>query len=516
MRIGRLIFGVMLGVISMWFSHDLHAAEHQVETMREFEQAWHLDEPDQTIRLEADIVDDLATGLEPRTQDVTLIGDGYELAFAPEQNKQPVSLTSLGEIKLAGELWLSGADETPLINARRVQALPDSNVSMSPGYQGRMVVADEVIINGQFVLHGSHGDMITAPNIQIASDGFVEAFGQTGGHVFATDSGGKLSVASGAHVSVSVLQQSDGPIVGPIDMGFEQVVIQDGAQVDIASIQPALLWQHADAAMVTVESGGRLQLTGLQQQAVVYKNQNGVSGGGLQVKKAGRLSVTGSNTTALIEFCQPTVLKIVAPAELAFVNTQERGLVYQRNRGTFELQQIIAHSTTTSSVVAEFSIQSLRVKGRGNGQTVSDLPYAVSTWVDSLNKLTARPLPAEEPMSMTMTPVSFGSVSKSYGQASRTAALPGTGVLTVQGSILKSWAVQLRLARPFTNRLTGQVVSPQLIANQQIITESFQEILSGDVGQTHATRFEMQIGDHDVIPIGDYDAELEIKLVAGP
>lgn len=107
-------------------------------------------------------------------------------------------------------------------------------------------------------------------------------------------------------------------------------------------------------------------------------------------------------------------------------------------------------------------------------------------------------------------------MSKSYGQASRTAALPGTGVLTVQGSILKSWAVQLRLARPFTNRLTGQVVSPQLIANQQIITESFQEILSGDVGQTHATRFEMQIGDHDVIPIGDYDAELEIKLVAGP
>ena len=78
-----------------------------------------MDEPDQTIRLEADIVDDLATGLEPRPQDVTLIGDGYELAFAPEQNKQPVSLTSLGEIKLAGELWLSGADETPLINARR-------------------------------------------------------------------------------------------------------------------------------------------------------------------------------------------------------------------------------------------------------------------------------------------------------------------------------------------------------------------------------------------------------------
>ena len=63
MRIGRLIFGVMLGVISMWFSHDLYASEHRVETMREFEQAWHLDEPDQTIRLEADIVDDIATGL---------------------------------------------------------------------------------------------------------------------------------------------------------------------------------------------------------------------------------------------------------------------------------------------------------------------------------------------------------------------------------------------------------------------------------------------------------------------
>lgn len=102
MRIGRLIFGVMLGVISMWFSHDLYASEHRVETMREFEQAWHLDEPDQTIRLEADIVDDIATGLAPRTQDVTLIGDGYELAFAPEQNKQPVSLTSSGEIKLTG------------------------------------------------------------------------------------------------------------------------------------------------------------------------------------------------------------------------------------------------------------------------------------------------------------------------------------------------------------------------------------------------------------------------------
>ena len=71
MRIGRLIFGVMLGVISMWFSHNLYASEHRVETMREFEQAWHLDEPDQTIRLEADIVDDIATGLEPRTQDVT-------------------------------------------------------------------------------------------------------------------------------------------------------------------------------------------------------------------------------------------------------------------------------------------------------------------------------------------------------------------------------------------------------------------------------------------------------------
>ena len=368
-----------------------------------------MDEPDQTIRLEADIVDDLATGLEPRPQDVTLIGDGYELAFAPEQNKQPVSL-------------------------------------MSPGYQGCMVVADEVIINGQLVLHGSHGDMITAPNIQIASEGFVEAFGQTGGHVFATDSGVQLTVESGAHISISVMQQSDGLNVGPIDMGFDRVVIQDGAQVDVASIQPALLWQNTDAAMVTVESGGRLQLTGLQQQAVVYKNQNGVSGGGLQVKKAGRLSVTGSSTTALIEFCQPTVLKIVVPAELAFVITQERGLVYQRNRGTFELQQLIAHSTTTNSVATEFSIQSLRVKARGNGQTVSDLPYAVSAWVDSLNKLTARTLPAEEPMKVVMTPVSFGNVLKPYGQSVRTTALPGTGILTAQGSILKSWAVQLRLA----------------------------------------------------------------------
>ena len=372
MRIGRLIFGVMPGVISMWFSHDLYASEHRVETMREFEQAWHLDEPDQTIRLEADIVDDIATGLAPRTQDVTLIGDGYELAFAPEQNKQPVSLTSLGEIKLTGELWLSGADEAPLINARRVQTLPDSNVSMSPGYQGRMLVADEVIINGQLVLHGSHGDMISAPNIQVGADGFVEAFGQTGGHVFATDNGGQLTIAAGGHVSISVLQQSDGPIVSPIDMGFDQVVMQDGSRVDIASVQPALFWQKTDAAMVTVESGGQLQLTGLQQQAVVYKDQNGVSGGGLQVKQDGRLFVRGRTTTALIEFCQPTVFKIVAPAELELVNTQERGLVYRRNRGTFELQQLIAHSTTPNSDTEEFSIQSLRVKGRGNGQTVSD------------------------------------------------------------------------------------------------------------------------------------------------
>ena len=516
MRIGRLIFGVMLGVISMWFSHDLYASEHRVETMREFEQAWHLDEPDQTIRLEADIVDDIATGLAPRTQDVTLIGDGYELAFAPEQNKQPVSLTSLGEIKLTGELWLSGAEEAPLINARRVQTLPDSNVSMSPGYQGRMLVADEVIINGQLVLHGSHGDMIIAPNIQVGPDGFVEAFGQTGGHVFATDNGGQLTIAAGGHVSISVLQQSDGPIVSPIDMGFDQVVMQDGSRVDIASVQPALFWQNTDAAMVTVESGGQLQLTGLQQQAVVYKDQNGVSGGGLQVKQDGRLFVRGRTTTALIEFCQPTVFKIVAPAELELVNTQERGLVYRRNRGTFELQQLIAHSTTPNSDTEEFSIQSLRVKGRGNGQTVSDLPYAASTWLDSLNKLTARPLQIERPMTMAMTPVSFGSVSKSYGQSTRTVALPGTGVLTVQGSILKSWAVHLRLARPFTYRVTGQVISPQVIANQQIITESFQEILSGQEAQTHETRFEMQIGDHEVVPLGDYEAELEIKLVAGP
>lgn len=156
------------------------------------------------------------------------------------------------------------------------------------------------------------------------------------------------------------------------------------------------------------------------------------------------------------------------------------------------------------------------MKARGNGQTVSDLPYAVSAWVDSLNKLTARPLPAEEPMKVVMTPVSFGNVLKPYGQSVRTTALPGTGILTVQGSILKSWAVQLRLARPFTNRVTGQAISPQLMANQQNITESFQEILSGQVGQTHATRFEMQIADHDVIPLGDYEAELEIKLVAGP
>ncbi|MCT0948182.1 hypothetical protein EFL45_01795 [Weissella confusa] len=500
----------------MWFSHDLYASEHRVETMREFEQAWHLDEPDQTIRLEADIVDDIATGLAPRTQDVTLIGDGYELAFAPEQNKQPVSLTSLGEIKLTGELWLSGAEEAPLINARRVQTLPDSNVSMSPGYRGRMLVADEVIINGQLVLHGSHGDMISAPNIQVGADGFVEAFGQTGGHVFATDNGGQLTIAPGGHVSISVLQQSDGPMVSPIDMGFDQVVIQDGARVDIASIQPVLFWQKTDAAMVTVESGGRLQLIGLQQQAVVYKDQNCVSGGGLQVKQDGRLFVRGRTTNALIEFCQPTVFKIVAPAEMELVNTQERGLVYRRNRGTFELQQLIAHSTTPNSDTEEFSIQSLRVKGRGNGQTVSDLPYAASTWLDSLNKLTGRPLQTEQPMTMAMTPVSFGSVSKSYGQSIRTDALPGTGILTVQGSILKSWAVHLRLARPFTNRVTGQVISPQLIANQQIVTESFQEILSGQEAQTHETRFEMQIGGHEVVPLGDYEAELEIKLVAGP
>lgn len=379
-----------------------------------------------------------------------------------------------------------------------------------------MLVADEVIINGQLVLHGSHGDMITAPNIQVGPDGFVEAFGQTGGHVFATDNGGQLTIAPGGHVSISVLQQSDGPIVSPIDMGFDQVVLQDGSRVDIASVQPALFWQNTDAAMVTVESGGQLQLTGLQQQAVVYKNQNGVSGGGLQVKQDGRLFVRGRTTTALIEFCQPTVFKIVAPAELELVNTQERGLVYRKNRGTFELQQLIAHSTTPNSDTEEFSIQSLRVKGRGNGQTVSDLPYAASTWLDSLNKLTARPLQIERPMTLAMTPVSFGSVSKSYGQSTRTAALPGTGILTVQGSILKSWAVHLRLARPFTNRVTGQVISPQLIANQQSITESFQEILSGQEAQTHETRFEMQIGDHEVVPLGDYEAELEIKLVAGP
>ncbi|MBJ7665683.1 hypothetical protein [Weissella confusa] len=65
-------------------------------------------------------------------------------------------------------------------------------------------------------------------------------------------------------------------------------------------------------------------------------------------------------------------------------------------------------------------------------------------------------------------------------------------------------------------RATGQVISPQLMANQQIITESFQEILSGQEAQTHETRFEMQIGDHEVVPLGDYEAELEIKLVAGP
>ncbi|MBC6499346.1 hypothetical protein H7R52_12035 [Weissella confusa] len=83
---GRMLVADEVIINGQLVLYDLYASEHRVETMREFEQAWHLDEPDQTIRLEADIVDDIATGLAPRTQDVTLIGDGYELAFAPEQN----------------------------------------------------------------------------------------------------------------------------------------------------------------------------------------------------------------------------------------------------------------------------------------------------------------------------------------------------------------------------------------------------------------------------------------------
>ncbi|MBC6499345.1 hypothetical protein H7R52_12030 [Weissella confusa] len=87
-------------------------------------------------------------------------------------------------------------------------------------------------------------------------------------------------------------------------------------------------------------------------------------------------------------------------------------LIANQQSITESFQEILSGQEATE----EFSIQSLRVKGRGNGQTVSDLPYAASTWLDSLNKLTARPLQIERPMTLAMTPVSFGSVSKSYGQ----------------------------------------------------------------------------------------------------
>ena len=165
------------------------ADEGGVATMREFETAWNQDRPNQVIRLDGDVLNDTTTALATRRQSVTIVGDGHELSLTPiGQTQQRKMLHSTATVTLSHDFWLTGPGDQPLVRADQIVTTADSNVSITPGQNGTMFEANDILIQGQLALHGMGGDMFTANRIVLATGAFVEAFGQLNAHVYRTTS----------------------------------------------------------------------------------------------------------------------------------------------------------------------------------------------------------------------------------------------------------------------------------------------------------------------------------------
>lgn len=125
------------------------ADEGGVATMREFETAWNQDRPNQVIRLDGDVLNDTTTALATRRQSVTIVGDGHELSLTPiGQTQQRKMLHSTATVTLSHDFWLTGPGDQPLVRADQIVTTADSNVSITPGQNGTMFEANDILIQG--------------------------------------------------------------------------------------------------------------------------------------------------------------------------------------------------------------------------------------------------------------------------------------------------------------------------------------------------------------------------------
>lgn len=512
-------------VITIWsvLSVVQYAAadEGGVATMREFETAWNQDRPNQVIRLDGDVLNDTMTALATRRQLVTIVGDGHELSLTPiGQTQQLKMLHSTATVTLSHDFWLTGPGDQPLVRADQIVTTADSNVSITPGQNGTMFEANDILIQGQLALHGMGGDMFTANRIVLATGAFVEAFGQLNAHVFRTASQqGEVLVAPEAVLAISVMNRTaTNRICAPIASNFKRITIQ-GGHVEVNTIGPGTYWDAGDDAMWRITDQGMLRLTSTGQMPVLEKVADGTGRGGVQVMPDSNFYVSGQGPS-LIALQKPTLLKFVRPATVQLTNRAGQP-IFQRGLAMIDLQQINLRGRGIE--IGEFQhtdVSQFRIKGRGKGITDAQIGRPASDWLAQISEIeltASSPKSAPEPVKMMVEAANFGNDhQKIYGETLAIAAQPGSGIITLLGSNLKSWVVQARLKQPLTHIGTGHQLPTALRFNEVILTGDYQNVLLGrgtgmqDLGAT------LQFEAYDLVRVGSYQAQVSLNLVAGP
>lgn len=512
-------------VITIWsvlsIVQYVAADEDNVETMREFETAWNQDRPNQVIRLDGDVLNDTSTVLVTRRQSVTIVGDGHELSLIPiGEAQQRKTLHSTATVTLSHDFWLKGPGNQPLVRADQIITSADSNVAITPGQNGTMFEANDILIQGQLALHGMGGDMFTANRIVLATGAFVEAFGQLNAHVFRTSSQqGEVLVEPEAILSISVMNRTTTDrICAPIASNFKRITIQ-GGHVEVNTIGPGIYWSAGDDAMWRVTDQGTLRLTSTGQIPVLEKAADGTSRGGVQVMPDSNFYVSGQGP-ALIAFPKSTLLKVLRPATVQLTNRAGQP-IFQRGLAMIDLQQINVRGRGIE--IGEFQhtdVSQFRIKGRGKGITDAQIGRPASDWLAQVSDLAltaSSPKLAHEPLKMLVQAANFGdNHQKIYGEALAIAAQPRSGIITLLGSNLKSWVVQARLKQPLTHISTAYQLPNALRFNEVVLTGDYQNVLVGsgtgirDLGAT------LQFEAYDLVRVGSYQAQVSLNLVAGP
>lgn len=492
-------------VITIWsvLSVVQYAAadEGGVATMREFETAWNQDRPNQVIRLDGDVLNDTMTALATRRQSVTIVGDGHELSLTPiGQTQQRKMLHSTATVTLSHDFWLTGPGDQPLVRADQIVTTADSNVSITPGQNGTMFEANDILIQGQLALHGMGGDMFTANRIVLATGAFVEAFGQLNAHVFRTASQqGEVLVAPEAVLAISVMNRTaTNRICAPIASNFKRITIQ-GGHVEVNTIGPDIYWGAGDDAMWRITDQGTLRLTSTGQMPVLEKAADGTGRGGVQVMPDSNFYVSGQGPS-LIALQKPTLLKFVRPATVQLTNRAGQP-IFQRGLVMIDLQQI-------------------NLRGRGKGITDAQIGRPASDWLAQISEIeltASSPKSAPEPVKMMVEAANFGNDhQKIYGETLAIAAQPRSGIITLLGSNLKSWVVQARLKQPLTHIGTGHQLPTALRFNEVILTGDYQNVLLGRGTRMQDLGATLQFEAYDLVRVGSYQAQVSLNLVAGP